>query len=433
MDVLIIQPPATSTVVLDQADGRARHVAPPWPSLCLLTYLRQRTRHTGRFFDARIHPRWEQEIGRTLEKAPSCDLVVMECARHELLAARAAAAAIRLVRPDIPMVGFGDAPTLQPATFLGASGFAFGIAGDPEPTLRHLLDNYHIAFRRQRIAGLIQPDAPPPAPLWVGDLRTLSFAEWTDLHWTNYESEAYPGGLRADISFSRGSGLNPVASLLRPGGAPLRIWPPERLIEALQICTQLGIHEVRFDDPPEAWDEGRLDEWLQRLERAQNSQDWSLRLFALPLEEDFCIRLAAQHGRRIELLVPTCDERLARDYGIELPDLGHLKEMMAWFRGRGVATDLVFWIGCAAEPRGEVARILRMLRHLDYPTFSLEAHPLTAPYDEAVRDMATEIRRALALSPTRRLRRLATRLRRLRIAIDEEHREPSTGTSEADR
>lgn len=426
MDVLIIQPPATSTTLLDQAEARFSHRAPPWPPLCLLSFLRQRTRHKGRIFDARIQRRWEQELGRLLDGETSVHLVAIECARHEILAARATAAAVRRHRPDLSIVGFGDAPTIAPATFLEESGFEYGIVGDPEPTLRHLLDNFQIAFRRQRIPGLLQTGVGIAAPLWAGDLRTLSFAEWPDLHWADYESAAYPGGLRADLNFSRGSGGFPVASLVRPGGAPLRMWPHERLIEAMQTCTQLGITEVHFDDPPEVWDEGRLAEWLEKLERAQNSQNWSLRLLALPLEEQFCVRLAANHCRRLELLVPTCDERLAREYGYEMPDTAHLNEMIAWFKAQGTSCEVVFWIGSAAEPRGEATRVQQMLRQLDFPPFALEVHPLTAPYDENVLAIASSVRRSLAFSPTRRLRKLGAHLRRLRISIDEEHRAPAT-------
>lgn len=439
MDVLIIQPPAPGPVLLDQTGGRVQHVSPPWQAHCLLSYLRQRTRHTGRVFDARVRRRWEHDLAGRLAEDPRPGLAAIVCGRHELIGIKTVVALLRRHCPDLPLVGIGELPTREPGHFLELTGMEYGILGDPEPTLRHLLDNFTIPFRRQRIAGLLQDGVTAAAPLWVADLKTLALPAWSDVSLGAYDSPAYPAGTRIDLCLSRGAGPHPIDALARPEGAPLRTGALDQLSDALQDCAHLGILDVHFADPPDFWDAGRLEAWLDRLERVRNTQDWSLRLLALPLGANFRARLAEQHCRRIELLVPSCHPVEAARLGYELPDPRDLLDMTAWFAEHGVQLDLVFWVGGPDEPRGEARRIMRFIRSLRFPPFALEARPDVPAYESRLADIARDVRRRIALSPGRRLRSLFTRIRSIRVTVDVEHRDlitrqrPSAQTRDGER
>lgn len=435
MEVLIIQPPTKTVVAFDQTDLRASHIAPPWDAMCLLGYLHGRSRHTGRIFDARKHVRWEAELERNLTtKTPAIEIAAIQCGRHDLSAVQNVVATLRRLQPGLPLVGFGELPTLSPTSFRTETGMDYGIVGDPEPVMRQLLDNFALPFRRKRIAGLLQEDSDAATPIWSGDLRTLACPDWNDVtSWAWYEGPCYPGGLRADVALTRGATAHPIDALLRPGGAPLRIWPFEQIAAALQECAHIGMLEVHFTDPPHVWDEGRLDAWLTRLTNLQNAQDWSLRLLAMPLDIDMRQRLVEQRCRRVELLIPSCDPRQAAHNGYEIPDHAQLTEMIRWFHSRDVLVDLIFWIGNPDEPRGEARRILDFLRNQRYGPFALEIHPRITAEEPRVASIVRSIRLGLTLSPIRRLRKLLSHFRQLRVTIDQEHREIITHMHERDR
>ena len=423
MEVLVIQPPSPPTVILDQTGGRVGHLAPPWLPMCLLSFIRQRTRHTGRIFDARFRVNWEEQLEANLATKKHADMTAVFCGRHDADAVGRVVAVLRRVRPEMPLVGFGEMPVLNPPAFRAEAGVHFGLVGDPEPTLRHLLDNYAILFRRQRIAGLLQDGAENVAPIWASDLKTLALPEWSVVSLSNYDSPAYPNGMRVDLCLSRGAGRHPIDALVRPDGAPFRAGPMEQYSDALQAAAHLGIVEVHFSDPPDVWESGRLGEWLDRLERIHNPQDWSLRLLALPLGEEFRARLVEQRCRRIELLVPSCDPEQAALLGYEIPGTRALLEMQNWFQKHGIALDFVFWIGGSGEPRGEAQRIIRFVKSLRYCPFALEARPDVPPTEPRLHEIARDVKRSLTFSPMRRIRSLFSRIKTIRISIDEEHRD----------
>jgi hypothetical protein len=422
MQVLIIQPPTPSAVLLDQAGGRVAHISPPWPAACLLSFLRQRTRHTGRIFDARIRARWEQDLANNIATRDPVHLVAIHCRQHDADAIRAVVGAVRRISPELPIAGFGDIPTMEPSTFRQNFGMDYGIVGDPEPTLRHLLDNFVIAFRRQRIPALVQEGGDIATPLWVSDLKTLALPIWGDTSLSSYESPAFPGGTRVDFCISRGSGKTPIEEIARPGKAPLRIGPLDSYAEELQRSTHIGILEMHFADPPEVWDGGRLAGWLDRLERMQNAQDWSLRLLAMPIGHAFRERLVQQRCRRIEMLVPSTSSDLAARFGYEIPDHREMREMIDWFQRQNVTIDLIFWIGDPDEPR-EARRIFRFIKALRFCPFALETRPDLPARDPHALDIARDVRRRIALSPGRRIRNFFARAKNLRVTIDIEHRD----------
>lgn len=422
MEVLVIQPPSLHAVALDQAGGRASHIAPPWEPLCLLSFLRQRTRHTGRVFDARVRKDWRADLARNIATNEPAHLAVIHCGHHDGAAVREVVEALRPLQPGLALAAFGALPTSDPAGFRARHGVHFAIVGDPEPTLRHLLDNFSVAFRRQRIPALVQDGVEAAAPVWA-DLKSLALPDWRDVSFSYYESRAHPDGNRVDMRLSRGSGSHPMDTLVPDGGAPLRIGAMDRMAEAFQECAHLGISEVRFTDSPDVWDGDVLDDWLARLERVNNVQPWSLRLLAMPLSDSFRHRLAQQHCHRIEMLVPSCYADLAAHFRYDPPGADDLLETLHWFRQQRVDVDLVFWAGGANEPRGEARRITRFVGALRFPDFSIEARPDVAPDAPHVAAIARSAGRRVSLSPARKIRRLFSSIKNIRVTIDQEQRE----------
>ena len=226
MEVLIIQPPTPALTAFDQTGGRASHISPPWNALCLLGFLRGRTRHSGRLFDARHRAHWQDELADALVIPRPIEAAVIACDLRDETAVREVVNLLRKTFPQMPLIGFGESPTFSPQKFTAATGADYGLCGDPEPILRQLLDNIHVPFRRQRIASLVHAGSNGTSPLWTADLKTLALPNLADANFSAYETETYPHGLRFDMQVSRGCSENPVDALLRPGNAPLRLTIP---------------------------------------------------------------------------------------------------------------------------------------------------------------------------------------------------------------
>lgn len=430
MHVVVLQPPVPSPVLLDQAEGRLAHLAPPWDALALLGFLAARTRHGGSLFDARLRTGWREDLAERLVRADAADLVLLHIVRGGEESAREAAALIRSTKPHLPVVLFGSAIRGDPRALRERIGATGTLAGDPEPTVRSLLDNFDDDFRRRRIPGLCFEDGPDRAvPQFVPDLRTLALPAWASVPWSTYESPGFRGGLCAELALSRGFSGDPVDAADRATDAPLRIWPMDRLVDALQECAHLGMTEVRFLDPPGVWNVDRLQEWLFRLGRIRNAQDWSLRLLPEPVDEVLLARLIGHRCRRIEWLVPTTDPARLADLQFDI-DWKGAAATRRWLHAQGVQVDLVFRLGDPAEPAGEAARVLRLLKTLGGGAFGLELHPEARSdgrHRAAAAATAREIRRRLTLNPAHRLLTLARRLRHWRAAGDEERRAPLVG------
>ena len=427
MHIVVLQPPVAAPVLLDQAEGRLAHRAPPWDALALLGYLGGRSRHTGYLFDARLRREWREDLVERLKRRDAADLVLIHLARGGEDGAREAIAAAREAGPERPILLFGDAVTEaaeSPARRLEVDA---AVVGDPEPVVRALLDNYEDEFRRSRVSGVWMREAPTrPAAQWVSDLRMLSLPTWSSVPWSTYESPGYPGGLCIELALSRGFSGDPIDRADRLTAAPLRIWPMDRLVDALQECAHLGAREVRFLDPPGVWNAERLEEWLRRLGRIRNAQDWSLRLLPEPLHEDLLARVIGQRCRRIEWLVPSTDDGRLRSLGFE-PDWKGAAASRRWLRTQGVQVDLIFRTGDPDEPPGEAARMHALLRDLGAGAFGIELHPAARSNPvlrEGAERTAREVKRRIALSPGHRLLALARRVRNWRSAYDRERRQP---------
>jgi hypothetical protein len=370
-----------------------------------------------------VRRNWRDELASFLAANETLDLAVIQCGYHDEKAVSAVVETLKRRRPGLAIAGFGALPTLAPSNFRSRFGMDFGIIGDPEPTLRHLLDNYEVAFRRQRIPSLVQEGVDVAAPLWVADLKTLAMPAWNDVSFVDYDSGAYPGGSRVDVRMSRGSGGHPINTLIPTAGAPQCVSPMDRMADMLQDSVHQGITEVRFFDPPDVWDGDVLDEWLSRLERVKNVQDWSLRLLALPLTESFRLRLVQQRCRRIEMLVPSCNADIAAFFRYDPPGASELIETFEWFKEHGVLVDLVFWSGGPEEPRGESRRINRFIRALHYPAIAIESRPDVPPDNPRMLSTSRSVNRRFNLSAGRKIRSLFSRIKNVRITIDNEQRE----------
>jgi len=374
MKVVLIQPPDPPQAITPLESPEMSLFAPPWELMSLCTYLRERTRHDCSIIDCRLFSDLEQELVSAIEAVGTPDAAVI---RTNSLALGEATAILDIIDrrfTDIVTALSGQHPSQFPHKIQDVPRVDFGLAGDPEPILRNLLDYMDVPQRLRRVPGLVIPNEEPATPYWLENLKALSLPDWKKVFWPPYQI-GKSSTCRAMIRISRGHTHCPADRAFGNIHEPLRFWPFDRLALHVQKCGHLGVSEVFVSDPPGIWTPQRLDEWCVALRRERNIQPWAFQLLPTHLGDDTIDQLRATLCRRVEFIIPSSDPEVMKQYGCVVP-ARELNFTLEALERAGIHTHTRFWLGGPEGKRGETERILRMIRHMGYRSFSLHGFPL---------------------------------------------------------
>jgi len=386
MNIILVQPPdpAMPVVPLDSTYGDAIRYVPPWDLLCLRSYLLSKTKHHAAVVDCRLFTDIESNFLETLRAVPEPRMVVIDTPSLSLGQAVAVAEMTKSNFPGTKVVLSGPHPSKFPERLASIPHIDYAIAGDPEPALKSLLDFIDAEARLARVPGLIKPGTFESRPSWVPDLRSLVLPDWQGVFWPAYEAGPQKTGWRAKVRISRGQTGQAADRAFRNSGEPFRIWPLDRVAACIQRCAHLGVIEVFMDDPPGVWTAERLHAWCTSLIDERNTQAWAFQALPAEFPAETAELLYTAGCRRMEILFPTSDMDLLRRYGCDL-NLGQIAESVKVLHASGIEVKACFWLGGPEEGPGEVARVVRVIRHLGFCPFSLKSFPFAfdAPiYDE---------------------------------------------------
>jgi len=285
MNVLLIQPPEppqpAEPVYL--ARQQPPPISPPWNLLCLRAYIRQHTRHNAELLDCRLFSDVGPELIQAVKAIDAPKILVVNAVSHALGQTAAILNIAKRAFPEITIVLSGDFPSLFSGHVTSIPGVDFGLAGDPEPILRNLLDYMDVPQRLKLIPGLIRNGGNKP--YWLKNLGGLSLPSWDGLVWNAYKSAQTPYSITAKARLSRGHTGLPADRAFGNAHEPLRFWPMDRLAGTVQRCAHLEVTEVQLDDPPGIWTPRRLRNWCLALQKIRNTQPWSLNMLPTTLTE----------------------------------------------------------------------------------------------------------------------------------------------------
>lgn len=371
MFVILIQPPAS----LSDAAPRAPREppVPPWDLVCLYSYLLSRTGHPCEFFDARIHDHWKSALEQRLPYNTQQVVCVVRARPFEWPAALLVLRTVATLAPNAMRVLCGPLPTALPALCARRPEVDAVIAGDPELSIRALLDHRFTPARLRQIPGLALRDEDT-APVWSQDLAFLPSPAWDRLPWKEYTSFAQ-GGLRALMRLSRGYSGQPADRAWGGPNEPLRLFPMDRLATTFGKCAHLGVVETMIVDPPGLWTTDRLTAWCQHLMAQRNTHPWSLQLMPHLISPEEGEQLRDAGCRRVELLMPSARADELATYGVR-GDVRALRTAIRALVGSGLDVLLRAWLGGPGEDANEPARWRTLLRQLDFPPVRFQPFPL---------------------------------------------------------
>lgn len=394
MNVLLIQPPEAARAVLPVSSPghQDRLMAPPWNLLCLRSYLLDHTRHVCSFLDCRLFGNLERDLTVAVHDLPACQAAVVNTTSLGLGQTAAVLDILKRSFPSMRTVLCGQYPSQFPSQAAEMPRADYALAGDPEPILRNLLDNLDVEARLWRTPGLIIGSSRTTEPYWLPDLKGLSLPDWQGIFWGGYA----PGpdrSCRILARLSRGHTHLPADRGFGDAHEPLRFWPMDRLAQALQKCGCRGVAEVFLADPPGIWTPERLETWCRALVRERNVQPWGFQLLPARLSQGLVDLLATSLCRRVEILVPSCDPDVLGRYG-RMPSLKDLRAATTALRRAGILVSFLFWAGGPEERDGEEDRVVRAIRRLRFPEWTVRAFPFApdAPiYEDFTASSATHI------------------------------------------
>lgn len=382
----LIQPgePPPPVLPIDAAGGRTIRFAPAWDLLCLQAFILDRTGYTCSLVDIRLHDSIAKafaEGGAGHATTPFANMMAVIYTTTQHLGP--VADVIRYLRtehPDMAITLFGPHVNAYPESLDQLPKVDFGLRGDPEQILRHLLDALDVPHRQRLIPGLIRPGEPSKPPHWMKDLRGLSLPDWQTAHWQDYFQDSGMRGAHVEARLSRGHPGTPADQPWGGKDEPLRVWAMDRMARTLQKCRGQAIEEVFFQDPPGFWSDETLKAWLDELRYLRNTQPWAFQLIARDLPDALIPELALQGCLRVELIIPLLPTPQQGSLGYTLTD-PQLGDLINRLRASAVDPQLIFWIEGPWPCPDETAQILDKVKQFGRPPFAVYPFPyhLDAP------------------------------------------------------
>ncbi|HMP89829.1 MAG TPA: hypothetical protein PJ991_06495 [Kiritimatiellia bacterium] len=370
-------PPPPQVTPVDAAGGASVRFSPAWDLLCMQEFLLERTGHTCRLIDTRCYETIDAALNQLNEPPDprATQVAVIHATQNTMESAAGIAAIIKKQYPHVITIMCGPLSTSFPEVIGYLPDFDFGLAGDSEVILRNLLEFLDIEHRLKLVPGLIIPGKISKGPHWVKDLSSLSLPEWYRIDWHPYLNAHNIRGIRVEARISRGHPGTRQDFPWPSPDEPFRIWPLQPLAQLMQKCSGHGISEIFFTDPPGCWTTEALTSWNRHLKTLRNTQPWAFQMMPRHIPVELMSELAGNACRRIEFIIPSCNDELCKKLGIELTD----RELMAMFaslKKLNINPQIKYWVHGPGEAGGEVSRLLQHIRSMGYPSLSIYPFPL---------------------------------------------------------
>ncbi len=378
MHVLIVQPPYPPNP-FDTSIGISTHpkqTSPDWEDLCLLAHIHKRSRHFGHLLDGRIFSGLYERIQTYVEE---CDEPVLIALRASMTAVCPVATLLEWLHfemPDQKVAIFGELPTLFPSHCANLPGQPYYLQGDPETTLRNLLDFFDNEKRLERTKGISWGLQPPSEPVWMESLQKSLSPQWKDVDWGSLTSQQHRGYYEAAVRITRGhSGVPPDYAY--PGAhVPFREHDLMNTAEAVQRCSGEGITHFFMKDPPGIWTPERLVNWCAALKVRANTVPWGLQFLPTLLSSDEIEELNLSACRRLEFILPSTDPEVLERYGCVI-SWKALRQTVTALHDSKIQVTFRYWLGGPdADPAREADQVIKTIEALQVGAYELQPFPV---------------------------------------------------------
>ncbi|HUT35851.1 MAG TPA: radical SAM protein [Planctomycetota bacterium] len=376
--VLLINPPAEQTLVgnnpkfLDEARG----YNPPLGLLYLAAMLDERSEHAVCVIDAQAEElSYERLAEHVAGEAP--DLVGITAMTFTLLDVVRTVAVVRQAAPEAKVVLGGPHVHLYPRECVALPGVDFAITGEGEHSIVALADRLHEPNRWDEVPGLVYRNGSRTRAI-----ETESDIVVNEPRGPIEDLDSLPFPARDLVPFRRYSSVlarrQPITTMFTSRGCPyrctfcdrphlgkkFRAHSPKYVVDEMQGCVEMGIHEFLIYDDTFTVRRQRVLDICAEIQRRGLDVGWDIRARVDTVDEEMLKALRAAGCERIHYGVEAGSDRFMQvlNKGITVEDA---RKAFRLTKRAGISTLAYFMIGIPGQTEADVRQTFRLARQLD--------------------------------------------------------------------
>jgi len=367
--VLLINPPAEHTLVgnnpkfLDEERGHN----PPLGLLYLAAMLEERSDHQVCVLDAQVEGLSYDDLAGHIE-GERPDLVGITTMTFTLLDVVRTVEVVRRAAPGARVVLGGPHVHLFPRESVLLPGVDFAIMGEGEHSIVALCDRLDDPGRWSEVPGLVfRRDGEVVVnerPGLIEDLDALPFPARDLTPYHRYSSVLARRRPVTTMFTSRGCPYRCTFCDRPHLGKKFRAHSARRVVDEMEECVRMGIHEILVYDDTFTVSRRRVLEICAEIQRRGLDVAWDIRARVDTVDEEVLRALRAAGCERIHYGVEAGSDKFMAvlNKGITVEQA---RRAFRLTRQAGIATLAYFMIGIPGETEADIRQTMRLARELD--------------------------------------------------------------------
>lgn len=391
MNVLLINPPnlneiiANNPVIIEEERG----YSPPLGLLYIAASLEESTGHRVSVLDAQVEKLDYDQIESRIRKL-SPDVVGIAAMTLTLLDVIKTVETVKRVNRNTQVIIGGPHVHMFPEETINLSGVDYLILGEGEYAFRELLDRIGDSKALKAVKGVVFKED--------GNIINTGLRDFID------DLDALPFPARHLTPYKKYYSLmakrKPVTTMFTSRGCPYQCTFCDRphlgkrfrarsagnIVNEMQECTKMGIHELLIYDDTFNVDKRRVIEICDEIKTRKLDLTWSIRARINNIDETLLRKLKSAECERIHYGVEAGTDKILRvlNKGITV---AQVKRVFKETKKAGITTLGYFMLGCPGENLDDIHKTMKLMKDLE-PDFVhitiLTPFPGTKIYSEAL-------------------------------------------------
>lgn len=369
MKILLINVPNDNEIIGNNPSiiEEERGFNPPLGLLYIAGYLEKYSNHKITVIDAQVerldYPQLEARI-----KEADPDVVGMTAMSFTLIDVIKTVNITKKVNKNIQVVLGGPHVHLFPDETIHLENVDYLIVGEAERTFKALLDNLGNKEKLKETLGIVFKEGERIVktgfPPLIENLDEIPFPARHLVPYKKYSSLLAKGDVVTTIFTSRGCPFRCTFCDRPHLGKLFRFQSAGRIVDELEECTKMGIHEFLFYDDTFSINKQRVFDVCEEILKRKLDLRWDIRSRVDTINEEMIKQLKAAGCQAIHYGVEAGTEKILKvlNKGITLDKV---RETFELTRKHKIAILAYFMIGNPTETKEDILETFRVTRELD--------------------------------------------------------------------
>ncbi len=369
MRILLINPPRDSELLGQNPEiiESERGYNPPLGLLYLAASQREKTPHTVEVIDAQVeeltYPRLKERI-----RAARPDVVGISCMTFTLLDSLRTAYIVKEIDNDIRVVLGGCHVHLFPEETVRLAAVDYGVLGEGEEVFIELLNHLDDKKALAGVPGVVFAEnggriINTGYRPFIRDLDRIPFPARDLSPYMKYSSILAPRLPVTTMFTSRGCPFSCTFCDRPHLGKKFRARSPKNVVDEMEQCTRMGIHEFLMYDDTFTVRKERVIEICRDIVRRKLDVGWDIRTRVDTVTPEMIRALGKAGCRGIHYGVESGTQKILNVLGKGIT-IEEVRDVFRLTQKAGVMVLAYFMIGCPTETREDIATTLRVMNSL---------------------------------------------------------------------